>query len=59
MKAVGAGQRVSFGKRVGERRDWFFEQVKDCLVSSVPEWLRQFFQLVPDLVREAENPITH
>jgi hypothetical protein len=59
MKAVGAWERVSFGKRIGERWGWFFEQVKDCLVSSVPKWLRQSFELFPGPVWEAENPVTH
>jgi hypothetical protein len=55
MEAVGTWQRVCFGKGVGKRRDWFFEQVKDRPVGGVPKWLRQSFELVPDSVREAET----
>ena len=46
-------------ERVGKRRDWFFEQVKDRPVGGVPKWLRQSFELVPDSVREAEDRVTH
>ncbi len=59
MEAVGTWQRVCFGKGVGRRRDWFFEQVKDRPVGGVPKWLRQPFELVPDSVREAEDRVTH
>jgi hypothetical protein len=43
METVGARQRVVFGKRVGKRRDRLLQEVKDCLVRSVPKWLRQPF----------------
>ena len=43
METVSAWQRVSFGKRISESRDRFFEQVKDRLVSSVSKRLRQSF----------------
>ena len=36
MEAVGTWQRVCFGKGVGKRRDWFFEQVKDHPVGGIP-----------------------
>src|SRR5579859_5579898 len=45
---------ICFGKRVGKRRDWLFEQVKDSRVGGVPERLRQSFKLVPGSVREAK-----
>ena len=50
---------ICFGKRVGKRRDWLFEQVKDSRVGGVPERLRQSFKLVPGSVREAKDPVTH
>ena len=59
METVGTWQRVYFGKRVGQRRGWFFEQVKDRPVGGVPEWLRHSFKLVPGSVREAKDPVTH
>jgi len=59
MEAIGTWQRISVGKRVSKRRDWLFEQVKDRLVSGVPERLRQSFELVPGPVREPEDPVTH
>jgi hypothetical protein len=59
MKTVRTWQRISFGKWIGKRRDWFFEQVKDRPVGDVPKWLRQGFELVPGPVREAEDPFTH
>lgn len=59
METVGTWQRIYLGKRVGKRRDWFFEQVKDRPVSGVPQWLRQSFKLVPGPVREAKDPVTH
>jgi hypothetical protein len=59
METVGTWQRICFGKRVGKRRDWFLKQVKDRAVRGVPEWLRQSFELVPGLVREAKDPVTH
>jgi len=40
MESVGAWQRICFGKGLGERRDWFVEQMKDRSVGGVPEWLR-------------------
>ena len=43
METVGTWQRVYFGKRVGKGQNWFFEQVKNRLVSSVSKWLRQSF----------------
>ena len=52
-------QRIYLGKGVGKRRDWFFEQVKDRPMGGVPQWLRQSFELVPGLVREAKDPVTH
>jgi hypothetical protein len=59
MDPVRSWQRVAFGKRLGKRRDWFFEQVKDGPVGGVSKWLRQCFELVPGPVREAKNPVTH
>jgi hypothetical protein len=59
METVGTWQRVYFGNRVRRYRNWFFEQVKNRLVGSVPKWLRQSFDLVPGPVREAKNPVTH
>jgi hypothetical protein len=53
MKAVGAGYRLLAGKRLGQRRDWFFEffeQVEDRPVSGVPQRLRKSLELVPDPV---------
>jgi hypothetical protein len=41
METVGTWQRVNFGKWLGKRRDWFFEQVKDRPVGGVPKWLLQ------------------
>ena len=41
METVGTWQGVNFGKWVGKRGDWFFEQVKDRPVGGVPERLRQ------------------
>ena len=49
METVGTWQGVNFGKWVGKRRDWFFEQVKDRPVGGVPKWLRESFELVPGL----------
>ena len=46
METVGTWQRIYLGKRVGERRDWLFEQVKDRPVGGVPQWLRQSFKLL-------------
>jgi hypothetical protein len=43
METVGARQRVRFGKRFGEHRDWLSEQMKDRRVGRVPKWLRQSF----------------
>ena len=40
METVGTWQGVYFGKWVGKRRDWLFEQVEDRPVGGVPEWLR-------------------
>ena len=59
VKTVGTRQRVYLRKWVGKRRDGFVEQVKDRPVGSVPEWLRQSFELVPGSVREAKDPVTH
>jgi hypothetical protein len=59
MEAVSTWQRVCFGKWVGKRRDWFFEQVKDRPVGGIPKWLRQSFELVPGSVGEPKDPITH
>jgi hypothetical protein len=59
MKTVGTWQRVLIGKWVGQRWDWFVEQVEDCPVGGVPERLRQCLQVVPGSVREAKNPVTH
>jgi hypothetical protein len=28
-------------------------------VGGVPKWLRQPFELIPDSVREAKDPVTH
>ena len=52
METVGSWQRIYFGKRVGKRRDWLFEQVKDRTVGGVPKWLRQSFKFVPGSVRK-------
>jgi hypothetical protein len=41
IEPVGARHRVVFGKWVGKRRDRLLQEVKDCLVRSVPKWLRQ------------------
>jgi hypothetical protein len=46
METVGTWQGVNFGKWVGKRRDWFFEQVKDRPVGGVPKWLRESFELL-------------
>ena len=59
METVGTWQRVYFGKWVGKGRSWFFEQVKDRPVGSVPKWLRQPFELVPGPVWEPKDPVTH
>ena len=59
MEAVGTWQRICFGKWVGKRWDWFFEEVKDHPMGSVPKWLRQSFELVPGSVRKAKDPVTH
>ena len=58
MEAVGTWQRICFGKRVGKRGDWLFEQVEDHSVGGVPQRLRQSFEFVPGSVREAEDPVT-
>ena len=59
METVGTWQRANFGKWVGKRRAWFFEQVKDRPVGGVPKWLGQSFEFVPGSVREPKDPITH
>jgi hypothetical protein len=59
MEAVGAGKRVLFGKRLGERGDRFFEQVEDRPVGGVPQWLGQSLELFLGPVGETENPVTH
>jgi hypothetical protein len=59
METVGTWQGVNFGKWLGKRRDWFFEQVKDRRVGGVPKWLRQSFELVPGPVREPKGSVTH
>ena len=59
MEAVGPGQRIYLGKRVGKPKDWFFEQVEDRPVGGIPKWLRQSLELVPGSVREAKDPVTH
>jgi hypothetical protein len=42
--ALGDRPRVARSEpTTGKRRDWLFEQVKDRLVGSVPELLRQSF----------------
>jgi len=41
IETVGARQWVVLGKRVGKRRDRLLQEVKDCLVRSIPKWLRQ------------------
>jgi hypothetical protein len=46
-------------KRVGECRDWFFEQVENRPVSGVLKRLRKSFERVPGPDREAKNPVTH
>jgi len=40
MESVGAGQRVCFGKGLGERRVWFVEQMEDRRVGGVAKRLR-------------------
>ncbi len=47
MKAVGVGERVLVGKRLGQRRDRFVNQVEDRPVGGVPQRLRQPLELVP------------
>jgi hypothetical protein len=59
METVGTWQGVNFGKWLGKRRDWFFEQVKDRPVGGVPKWLRQSFELVSGPVREPKGSVTH
>ena len=59
IETVGTWQGVCLGKWVGKRRDWFIEQVKDRPVGGVPKWLGQPFELIPDSVREAKDPVTH
>jgi hypothetical protein len=59
VQAVGAWQGICFGERVGERRDWFIEEMEDRPVGGVAQWLRESFELVPGPVREAEDPVTH
>jgi hypothetical protein len=59
METVRTRQWVYFGERVGKCRDWFFEQVKDRPMGSVPKRLRQFFDFIPGPVGEAKNPVTH
>jgi hypothetical protein len=51
METVGTWQRIFLGKRVGECRDWLFEQVKDRPVGGVAKGLRQSFEFVPGSVR--------
>ena len=58
METIGTWQRIYLGKRVGKRRDWLFEQVKDRPVGGVPEWLRQSFEVVPGPVWEPKDPLT-
>ena len=41
METAGARERVPFGKRLGQPRDWFVEQVEDRPVGGVAQWLRQ------------------
>jgi hypothetical protein len=43
MKTIGTRQWICFGKRVGKRRDWLFEQVRNRPVGGAPKWLRQSF----------------
>jgi hypothetical protein len=59
METVGTWQGVYLWERIGERRDWFFEQVKDSPLGGVTKWLRQTFEFVPGSVREAKDPVTH
>jgi hypothetical protein len=59
METVGTWQGVYLGKRIGKRRDWFFEQVKDSPLGGAPKWLRQSFKFVPCPVWEAKDPVTH
>ena len=58
MKTIGTWQRIYLGKRVGKRRDWLFEQMKDRPVGGVPEWLRQSFEVVPGPFWEPKDPVT-
>jgi len=59
VETVGPWEGVCLGKWVGKRRDWFFEQVKNCLLGGVSKWLRQSFKLVPGSIWEPEDPVTH
>ncbi len=59
VETVGPWERVCLGKWVGKRRDWFFEQVKNCPLGGVSKWLRQSFKLVPGSIWEPEDPVTH
>jgi len=59
METVGTWQRICFGKRVGKRRGWLFEQMKDRPLGGAPKGLRQSFKLVPGSVREAKDSVTH
>jgi len=59
MEPVRIWQRIPFGKPVGKCRDRFYEQMENHVVGSVSQWLRQSFELIPDPVREAKNPVTH
>jgi hypothetical protein len=59
VEAVGTRQGIFLGKRVGERRNWLFEQKEDRPVGSVPKWLWQRFNFVPGPVVETEDPVTH
>ena len=59
METIGTWQRIYLGKRVGKRRDWLLEQVKDRPVGGISEWLWQSFDLVPGPVWKPKDPVTH
>ena len=59
METIGTWQRIYLGKRVGKRRDWLLEQVKDRPVGGISEWLWQSCDLVLGPVWKPKDPVTH
>jgi hypothetical protein len=59
VELVSSGQRAVFGKRVGKRRDWFFEKVEDRPLNCPSHRLGKGLDLLPGVPGEANEPITH